>query len=111
MTVYVDDFSAPYRRMFMSHMIADTEAELHAMADRIGVQRRWFQYDHYDISKGKRELAVRYGAVEITVKQAAGMRRRQQVEGHCGKPEEAWDWLKEYSNARQKRIRRTLATG
>lgn len=24
-------------------MIADTEAELHAMADRIGVARRWYQ--------------------------------------------------------------------
>jgi hypothetical protein len=30
------------------HMIADTEAELHAMAARIGVARRWCQGDHYD---------------------------------------------------------------
>jgi hypothetical protein len=109
--VYVDNFSAPYRRMSMSHMIADSEQELHAMADRIGVQRRWYQGDHYDISKGKRELAIQYGAVQITVKQAAGMRRRRQVEGHCGKPEDAWEWLKEYSNARKKRVRRTLASG
>jgi hypothetical protein len=46
-------------------MIADTIDELHAMADEIGVARRWFQGDHYDICKAKRALAVRFGAVEL----------------------------------------------
>lgn len=67
--VYVDDMAAPYGRMVMYHMVADTVEELHAMADKIGVSRKWFQnkphHPHYDVSKGKRALAVRYGAKEI----------------------------------------------
>jgi len=66
MTVYVDDMFAPYRRMLMSHMIADTEAELHAMADKIGVARRWHQGDHYDVCKEKRALAIEYGAIALS---------------------------------------------
>lgn len=66
MSVYVDDMQAPFGRMVMCHMVADTEAELHAMADTIGVARRWYQGDHYDISKSKRALAVKAGAIELT---------------------------------------------
>jgi hypothetical protein len=61
-SVYVDDMRARYGRMIMCHMLADTPAELHAMADRIGVARRWFQNKastpHYDIALSKRALAV-----------------------------------------------------
>jgi hypothetical protein len=59
MTVYVDDMRARYGRMVMCHMVADTEAELHAMADRIGVARRWYQGDHYDVCLAKRALALK----------------------------------------------------
>jgi hypothetical protein len=41
--VYVDDMRAKYGRMVMCHLIADTDAELHAMAKAIGVARRWHQ--------------------------------------------------------------------
>lgn len=58
-----------YGRMTMCHMIADNPAELHAMADKIGVARRWFQgkasFPHYDVCKSKRALAVAAGAVEV----------------------------------------------
>ncbi len=64
--VYVDDMRAPYRRMIMCHMIADTEAELHKMATAIGVARKWYQGDHYDICLQMRAKAVTLGAVEIT---------------------------------------------
>jgi hypothetical protein len=64
--VYVDNMRAKFGRMIMCHMIADDEVELHAMADRIGVARRWHQGDHYDICLAKRALAVKCGAVEIT---------------------------------------------
>ena len=69
MTVYVDTVQKPYRRMLMCHMVADTLDELHAMADKIGVRRQWFQShastSHYDICKSKKRLALKYGAVEL----------------------------------------------
>lgn len=83
MTVYVDDMRAPFGRMIMCHMIADSDAELHAMAARIGIARRWFQRDHYDVSEGKRALAVQFGAREIAWREAGRMtleRRRAQAE-------------------------------
>lgn len=70
MPVYVDKAIYQFGRMIMCHMIADTPAELHTMADRIGVARRWFQtppkasFWHYDIAKSKRVLAVAAGAIE-----------------------------------------------
>lgn len=86
MTVYVDDMRAPFGRLVMCHMIADTDEELHAMADTIGVARRWHQKpprassSHYDIALSKRALAVKAGAVEITWRDCSLMtvlRRRQ----------------------------------
>jgi hypothetical protein len=73
MTVYVDDMRAPYGRLIMCHMIADTEAELHVMADQIGVARRWHQRDHYDICLSKRAAAVAAGAQEITHRECGVM--------------------------------------
>lgn len=71
MAVYVDDMEAPFGRMIMCHMYADTSEELLSMADKIGVQRKWIQHpgtwrEHFDIAKVKRALAVKYGAVETT---------------------------------------------
>jgi hypothetical protein len=69
MPVYVDDLRLPFGRMVMCHMFADTEAELHDMAERIGVARKWFQtephasWNHYDIALSKKALAVQYGAI------------------------------------------------
>ena len=42
--VYIDDMEAPYGRMFMCHMIADTTEELLQMVDKNGVQRKWIQF-------------------------------------------------------------------
>ena len=62
---------APFGRMLMCHMFADTPEELHAMADRIGVARRWCQHkgtprEHYDICLSKRRRAVAAGAIEVS---------------------------------------------
>lgn len=70
MTVYVDNMRAPYGRMVMCHMFADTTTELNAMADSIGVARKWIQFpgtprEHYDICLAKRAQAVNAGAKEI----------------------------------------------
>jgi hypothetical protein len=72
-TVYVDDMRARFGRLIMCHMIADTDEELHAMVDRIGVARKWHQGDHYDIALSKRALAVANGAIEITLRECAIM--------------------------------------
>ena len=81
MSVYVDDMKTPYGRMIMCHMIADTLPELHEMADRIGIKRRWFQdkpnHPHYDISISKRILAVRYGAKEISAVEGIAILRNR----------------------------------
>lgn len=72
MTVYVDSMRASYGRMKMCHMIADSTDELLAMADLIGVDRKWLQYpgrwkEHFDIALSKRALAVKAGAVEVSM--------------------------------------------
>jgi Protein of unknown function (DUF4031) len=72
-TVYVDDMRAKYGRMVMCHMTADTEAELHTMAAKIGVARKWYQGDHYDICLAKRAKAVSFGAVQLTRMQLGRM--------------------------------------
>lgn len=102
MTVYVDDKNARFRRMVMVHMLADSDDELHRMADTIGVSRRWWQSpektsgSHYDICLSKKALALRAGAVPITAKQAAAMNRRRNVTGSLGDPETAIAWLHAY---------------
>ena|ERR1043166_1460019 len=72
---YVDDMAARYRGMIMYHLLADSTDELLAMAARLGLQPRWLQHagtprEHFDVSQSKRALAVRYGAQEITWKDA-----------------------------------------
>ena len=80
MSVYVDEARYRYRRMVMCHMLADTPAELHAMADRIGAARRWYQRyastPHYDIAKNKRQLALAAGALELSRREVVEVIRR-----------------------------------
>ncbi len=83
MSVYVDHAENMLGRMKMCHMLADTEEELHAMAARIGLRRSWFQPNsspHYDVSKEKRALAVKYGAKEVTNKELVAVIRRLRAE-------------------------------
>lgn len=105
MTVYVDDMRAKFGRMVMCHMLADTDAELHAMAAKIGVARRWHQApprhdSHYDIALSKRALAAAAGAVQITWRQAGCMTLRRRATGELGPPEEAEAWVKNHRQTR-----------
>ncbi len=73
MSVYVDNYGASFGRMVMCHMIADSRNELLAMADKIGVQRKWIQKvgtyaEHFDICLSKRAKAVASGAIELSPK-------------------------------------------
>lgn len=69
MTVYVDDVRHKFKRMIMCHMWADTETELHEMAEKIGLQRKWFQepprasWKHYDVCLKSKARALELGAV------------------------------------------------
>lgn len=98
MTVYVDDMRAKFGRMIMCHMIADSDDELHAMAAKIGLKRHWHQcppkasHSHYDVSLSFKAKALREGAVQITWRQMALMRKRERVTGSMGDPAtvEAW---------------------
>jgi len=89
MAVYVDQSVHRYRRMIMCHMIADTLDELHSMADKIGISRRWFQseasFPHYDICKAKRDLAVKFGATEYDRRQMVSKMRELRQAGFGNK--------------------------
>jgi hypothetical protein len=69
MTVYVDTARNAYGRMKMCHMIADSLAELHELAEKIGMKLEWFQGDssfpHYDVSLMRRGKAIAFGAIEL----------------------------------------------
>ncbi len=85
MSVYVDDGFVEGDWGFWTgggHMQADTLDELHAMADQLGLRRSWFQskpgkpwHDHYDLTRTKRDHAIRLGAVAITWREAATRNR------------------------------------
>lgn len=81
-------------RFIVCHMIADTEAELHTMARLIGMPRHHYQGDHYDISLELRAIAVRFGAIEISMRQAGAMHSRRRETGALGSPHDAVQWLR-----------------
>jgi hypothetical protein len=79
MAVYVDGERNRFGRMVMCHMFADSLAELHAMADAIGMDRDWFQplsFPHYDVSLSRRAVAVEKGAVEVDRRTGYEIRKR-----------------------------------
>lgn len=84
MAVYVDAARLPLGRMLMSHMVADTTAELLEMADRIGVDRRHLQHpgthrEHFDICQSKRRLAVKAGATEVSQRELGKILRAKRL--------------------------------
>ena len=92
MAVYVDNAENPFGRMIMCHMLADTVAELHEFAERIGCKREWFQplsRPHYDLSKSYRVAALKAGAVVLGRKELVAMMKRQHPV-----------WVAEYAAAR-----------
>lgn len=72
MAVYVDDMDLSLGEKQISHMIADTREELLAMADRIGLPRERIQklgtrWEHFDVSRPRRDAAIGFGAVKLTM--------------------------------------------
>ena len=70
MSVYVDDAVTLWRGQRWAHLMADTLAELHAMAAGLGLPRRAFQDKtsgaHYDVTAAMREQAIALGAIPIS---------------------------------------------
>lgn len=64
----------------MCHMLADTEIELHRMAEAIGARREWYQAQastpHYDVPLSRRATALSLGAKEIGRKETVDLIRR-----------------------------------
>jgi poly-D-alanine transfer protein DltD len=72
--VYVDNFNAPFGRMKMCHLIADSQTELLEFVSKIGVNKKWIQYEgtskeHFDICLSKKKKAIENGAVEINFRE------------------------------------------
>ncbi len=65
----VTEYETTLRYKSFSHMVSTVgRDELHAMADKLGLKRAWFQtgsFDHYDIVPTKRALAIQHGAVAV----------------------------------------------
>lgn len=84
MTVYLDKTRNRFRGLVCCHMIADTLPELHAMAERIGMRREWFQplsSPHYDVSLSRKRAAIAAGACVVDRWEFVTVLRRLRNEG------------------------------
>ncbi len=84
MAILVDPAVWPWRGRTWAHLVSDASfEELHEFAARLGVPRRAFQGDHYDVPAVARERAIAMGAQPVDVRElvarltAAGLRRRK----------------------------------
>ena len=67
MTVLVDEPIWPFRDRLWCHLVSDASYdELHAIAAEMGIPRRAFQGDHYDLPAEMRGAAIALGAVPVT---------------------------------------------
>ena len=102
MAVYVDDMNlqadvpdgAKVVRRRWSHLFADTEDELRAFAQKIGLKQGWIQHPgqshvHFDVTGRMRQRAIAAGATAVSWRQAGeffAARARQALipAGHGG---------------------------
>jgi Protein of unknown function (DUF4031) len=65
--ILVDEARWSWRGRMWAHLVSDESyEELHLFAARLGVPRRSFQGDHYDVPAEYRQLALDLGAVAVT---------------------------------------------
>jgi hypothetical protein len=87
-TILVDRAIWPWRGRTWAHLVSDESYdELHVFADRLGIPRRAFQGDHYDIPADVRQRAIELGAQAVDARdlvrrlRAAGLRRARPARG------------------------------
>ncbi|MFI7685840.1 DUF4031 domain-containing protein [Streptomyces griseoaurantiacus] len=90
MTIYVDPPTWPGHGRLWSHLVSDVSyEELHAFAEAMGVPRRAFERDHYDLPSHRYADAVGAGAVQVSSREVvrlltlAGLRRRKGAVPHA----------------------------
>jgi hypothetical protein len=74
----------PWRGRRWAHLVSDESyAELHAFAEQLGVPRRAFQGDHYDVPADYRDRAIELGAAPVSSRELvrrlidSGLRQRK----------------------------------
>ncbi|HEU4490652.1 MAG TPA: DUF4031 domain-containing protein [Jiangellales bacterium] len=84
----VDPPAWPAHGRLWSHLVSDASyEELHAFAAAMGVPRRGFDRDHYDVPAEMYDRLVAAGAVPVSSREvvrritAAGLRRRKRRPG------------------------------
>lgn len=84
MAVLVDEPIWPFRGRLWCHLVSDTSYdELHLVAERLGIPRRAFQGDHYDVPAELRDEAIAQGAQLVTGRElitrlrASGLRQQR----------------------------------
>ncbi len=75
--ILVDPPVWPGRGRLWAHLISDESfAELHAFAERLGLPRRAFDRDHYDLPAAQHDAAISLGAVPVTSREIVVRLRR-----------------------------------
>jgi len=84
MAILVDTPIWPFRDRLWCHLVSDTSYdELHAVAEQLGIPRRGFQGDHYDLPAEMRDAAIALGAQPVSGRElitrlrASGLRQRK----------------------------------
>ena len=82
--ILVDPAIWPWKGHRWAHLVSDESYdELHEFAARLGIPRRAFQGDHYDVPAHLREEAIVMGATPVDSRvlvrrlRAAGLRKRK----------------------------------
>ncbi len=95
MAVYVDDAIWHWHGRKWCHLMADSEAELHRFAFRLGIHLLSYQgppktsAPHYDITGLERDRAIRFGAIPCRRDEIVAIFRRVRVTaGHARKAKE-----------------------
>ena len=68
--ILIDQPRWPAHDMLWSHLVSDSSLEeLHGFAASVGIPRRAFDLDHYDVPERKYDELVAAGAVPVTIRQ------------------------------------------